>query len=142
VLDNEWGAMREQDDAPEDLSALRMLTQAVLAPDLTAAAPVAVHEAMLDGLVQARQARLERVTMADSHDDRLDWYAMLVLGILTQIAVAVVQLEKMRPQALALFVFTTAFAATVVLIGLTDRSFLDDTTATAPLVAALESAAP
>ena len=142
VLDNEWATMREQSDAPEDLSALRMLTHAVLAPELTAAAPTAVHEAMLDGLVQAREAWLERVTMSDSHNDRLDWYAMLVLGILTQIAVAVVQLEKLRPQALALFVFTTAFAATVVLIGLADHSFLNDTTATAPLVAALESALP
>ena len=139
VLDNEWIAMRDRTDAPEDLSALRMLTQAILAPALTAAAPTAVHEAMLDGLVQAREARLERITMSDRADLRLDWYAMLVLGLLTQIAVAVVQLEKMRPQALALFVFTTAFAATVVLIGLAERSFPDDAAA-APFVAALESA--
>lgn len=138
VLDNEWTAMRERSDAPEDLSALRMLTHAVLAPDLAAAAPAAVHKAMLDGLVQAKEARLERITMSDRDDDRLDWYAMLVLGLLTQIAVAVVQLEKMRPQALALFVFTTAFAATVVLIGLAERSFPTDAAAQ-PFIAALES---
>lgn len=53
-----------------------------------------------------------------------------------------VQLENQRPQALALFVFATAFAATAALIGLADRSFLNDTTATAPLVSALESALP
>lgn len=51
-------------------------------------------------------------------------------------------MEKLRPQALALFVFTTAFAAAVALIGLADRSFLNGTTATAPLVSALESALP
>lgn len=141
VLDTEWVAMRDRTDAPEDLSALRMLTQAILAPALTAAAPTAVHQAMLDALVQTREARLERITMSDRADLRLDWYAMLVLGLLTQIAVAVVQLEKMRPQALALFVFTTAFAATVVLIGLAERSFPDDAAA-APFVAALESAGP
>ena len=139
VLDDEWAAMRDRSDAPEDLSAVRMLTQAILAPELAAAAPAAVHTAMLDALVQAKEARLERITMSDRDDDRLDWYAMLVLGLLTQVAVAVVQLEKMRPQALALFVFTTAFAATVVLIGLAERSFPNDAAA-APFVSALESA--
>jgi hypothetical protein len=47
--------------------------------------------------------------------------AVLALG--TQIAVAVVQFDKVRPQALALFVFTTAFATTVALIGLGERLF-------------------
>ena len=50
----------------------------------------------------------------------MSWLAMLILGVLTQVAVAVVQLDRLRPQALALFVFTSAFAATVVLIGLSE----------------------
>jgi hypothetical protein len=57
--------------------------------------------------------------------------------VLTQIAVAVVQLERLRPQALALFVFTTAFAATVALIGLAKDPFSDRETAAAPLRAAI-----
>jgi hypothetical protein len=48
---------------------------------------------------------------------------MLILGVLTQVAVAVVQLDRLRPQALALFVFTSAFAATVVLIGISEARF-------------------
>jgi hypothetical protein len=142
VLDDEWEVMHQRDTMPENLTALRNLTQSILAAELTSATPPAVHQTLLEGLVQVRHAHLERLTLSHGASDRLDWYAMLVLGILTQIAVAVVQLEKLRPQALALFVFTTAFAATVVLIGLADRSFLNDTMATAPLVAALESAAP
>jgi hypothetical protein len=66
---------------------------------------------------------------------------MLILGVLTQVAVAVVHLERMRPQALALFVFTTAFAATVALVGLGERPFaaqIDE----APLRAVLLSAGP
>jgi hypothetical protein len=139
VLDDEWSSMRARADTSENLAALRNLARSVLAPELTAAAPPTVHQAMLAGLVEIRQARLERVTLSDGSDDRLDWLAMLVLGFLTQVAVAVVQLEKLRPQALALFVFTTAFAATVALIGLAERSFPNDRDA-APLVAALESA--
>ena len=141
VLDKEWASMRDRDDAPEDLSALRTLTQAVLSPALIAATTPAIHQAMLDGLVEVRQARLERVTMSDGLDDHLDWLAMLVLGLITQVAVAVVQLERLRPQALALFVFTTAFAATVALIGLAEISFPDETAA-APFLSAVQSAKP
>ena len=78
---------------------------------------------MLDGLIQVRQARLVRLTLTAGISNPMNWLAVLVLGVLTQIAVAVVQLEKLRPQALALFVFTAAFAATVVLIGLSERPF-------------------
>src|SRR4029077_3786989 len=112
----------------EELGALRTLTLAVLAPALTAAAPAAAHQAILDRLIQVRQARLVRRTLTAGVSDPMHWLAMLILGILTQIAVAVVQLERLRPQALALFMFTTAFAATVVrafratVLGWGDRS--------------------
>ena len=65
---------------------------------------------------------------------------MLILGVLTQIAVAVVQLERLRPQALALFVFTTAFAATVALMGFGEQPISE--TDAAPLRAAVAAATP
>jgi hypothetical protein len=64
---------------------------------------------------------------------------MLALGVLTQVAVAVVQLERLRPQALALFVFTTAFAATVVMIGLGEQPFSRGLIDDSPLRAAVAS---
>lgn len=142
VLAEEWPAMRERGGGSEDLGALRNLSQAALAPGLIAALPPTAHQAMLDGLVDLRHARLERLTLTAGVTDSMDWLAMLVLGVLTQAAVAVVQLERLRPQALALFVFTTAFAATVVLIGLSERPFAGDETEAAPLRAALATAAP
>jgi hypothetical protein len=141
-LAKERPAMGRQGGAPEDLGALRNLTFAVLAPGLTATLPTAAHQAMLDGLVEVRQARLERLTLTAGVSDPMNWLAMLVLGVLTQIAVAVVQLERLRPQALALFVFTTAFAATVVLIGLARDPFSGKEMDAAPLRAAVASATP
>ena len=140
VVANEWQAMWSNGGATEDLEALRNLTAAVLAPGLTNAVPVAAHQAMLDGLVEVRQARLARLTLTAGVTENLNWSAMLVLGVLTQIAVAVVQLERLRPQALALFVFTTAFAATVALIGLESRA--GEGIDAAPLTAAVASIAP
>jgi hypothetical protein len=142
VLTNEWPAMRERLNATEDLGAIRHLTVAMLSPELTATLPADVHQAMLDGLVHVRQARLQRLTLTAGASDPLKWQAMLVLGVLTQIAVAVVQLDRLRPQALALFVFTTAFAATVVLIGLAEQPFAGTEADAAPLRAAVASAPP
>ena len=123
VLTKELPAARQFDAMPQNLATIRNLTQAVIAPQSTSAFPEAAHEAMLDALVQIRQARLERLALTAGISDPMNWLAMLILGVLTQVAVAVVKLDKIRPQALALFVFTTAFAATVVMIGLNERPF-------------------
>jgi hypothetical protein len=54
----------------------------------------------------------------------------------------VVQLARPRPQALALFVFTTAFAATVALIGFGEQPLSGGEIDAAPLRAAVASATP
>jgi hypothetical protein len=142
VLTKEWPAMQKRVSAAEDLGALRNLTLAVLAPELIAALPTSVHQAMLQGLVEVRQSRLERLTLTAGGIEPMNWLAMLILGVLTQVAVAVVQLERLRPQALALFVFTTGFAATVVLIGFGEQPLSGGEIDAAPLRAAVASATP
>ena len=142
VLTKEWQAMRHHGGVTEDLGALRSLTLAVLTPEWTAALPIGANQAVFEGLVEVRQARLERLTLAAGIGDQMNWLAMLVLGVLTQVAVAVVQLDRLRPQALALFVFTTAFAATVALIGLAGQTFSGADIDAAPLRAVVASARP
>ena len=141
VLTKELPAARQFDAVPQNLASVRNLTQAVVAPQSTGAIPEASHEAMLDALIQIRQARLERLALTAGISDPMNWLAMLILGVLTQVAVAVVQLDKIRPQALALFVFTTAFAATVVIIGLSERPFSGRAIDDVALRAAIASAA-
>jgi len=142
VLTIEWPAMRNQDNAPEYLEAVRSLTMALLAPQTATAVAPAAHQAMLDGLVEVRQARMARLALMTGTDTSMNWAAMLVLGVLTQVAVAVVQLDKMRPQALALFVFTTAFAATVALVGLARQPYASEDVDAGPLRAAIASVTP
>ena len=86
--------------------------------------------------------RRDRIALTDRQSALFNWLAMLILGVLTQIAVAVVQLERLRPQALALFVFTAAFATAVALIGLGERPFTGHDIDDQPLRAALASANP
>jgi hypothetical protein len=66
----------------------------------------------------------------------LNRLAMIVLGIPTQVSVAPVHLERPRPQALALTIFTTGFAAIVALIGLHERPFSGTAISDQPLRAA------
>lgn len=140
VLTKEWPVMRGESGTMEDLGALRRLTLAALTLGSTAvAAPV--HEAVVRALVDVRHARLERLTLSSGGSNPMSWLAMLILGLLTQCAVAVVHLDRLRPQALALFVFTTAFAVTVALVGLTEPGSSGSEIDAAPFRAALATAA-
>jgi Protein of unknown function (DUF4239) len=133
--------MRRGEVLEEDLAPLRRLTRAVVAPDLDALERGPLAQALLAALIEIRQARLSRVVLTAGHSAPVNWLGVIVLGALTQVAVAVVQLDKLRPQALALFVFTTAFAATIVLIGLYAQPFAPSGVSDLPLRAAIATAA-
>ena len=134
--------MRQRDMIVEDLAALRTLGATMLAPSFTSSAPPAAQNAKLGGLISLRAARLQRLTLAGDTSAPINWLATIMLGMLTQIAIAVVQLDKVRPQALALFVFTTAFATTVALNGLGEKPFSGRAIDDSPLRAAIASAGP
>ena len=142
VLTDEWAAMRDGAMASQSLGPIRALAQAIVSPEIVAATPVTVHQAMVDAFVDIRHARMERQAVTARHGASLNWLGMIVLGVLTQVAVAVVHLDRLRPQALALFVFTTAFAATVTLIGLHERPFSHLTIDDSPLRIAASTESP
>lgn len=123
VIAEEWPAMRRGARTEPALLALRELGLATVAPAFVQAAPPAVNQAVVEAYVEIRQARRDRLFLSAGHGTSLNWLGMVMMGIFTQVAVAVVHLDKMRPQALALFVFTTAFAASVGLTGLHERPF-------------------
>jgi hypothetical protein len=141
LIDADRSLLREHGSVSEDLTALRKLSATVLTPAVIAAAPPAAHQAILEGLVEIRRARTERLSLALRGSSSVNWIGTIILGVLTQVAVAVVQLERMRPQALALFVFTTAFAATIALIGYAEGPFAGWAVDDAPLREAMATAA-
>ena len=142
VTDSEWSTMRHGKESAETVAALHKLALAVANPQVSAGTPQALHQAVVDAFVEIRQARTDRIATSNGHGASIKWLGMLIFGILTQVAVAVVHLEKMRPQALALCVFTAAFASTVALVGMNERPFAGVPIDDAPLRAALASAAP
>src|SRR5262249_39926423 len=61
VLSDEWPAMHHQDAEHENLQAVRKLMASVLSPEHGAAVPTVTQQALLQGLIEVRQARLERL---------------------------------------------------------------------------------
>jgi hypothetical protein len=138
VLGEELPKMRKHGEVRNKLGRDRAFSLAIL----TSSLPPPVESAMLQSLATVQAARLERRTLSGDISSPLSWLAVLALGVLTQIAIAVVQLDKARPQALALFVFTTAFATTVALIGVGERPFSGRMIDDEPLREALTSVSP
>ena len=141
VLSEELPAMRQRRPVAGNPAALHNLGHALLAPSATASVPQTAQTVMLQALVGVREGRMARLAVSGDSSAPLNWLAVIALGILTQIAVAVVQLDKVRPQALALIVFTTAFATTVALIGAGERPFAGWSIDDSPLADAIASAA-
>ena len=120
VLEREW--YHPRDFAPGDV-ALRALTEAVLALPTRAAVPPMVPAQLLREVREIGSARSIRRGIVESHADEIPWLSVLLLGVLTQVGIAVVQLDKRKPQALALAVTTASIVVVLGLIALMERPF-------------------
>jgi Protein of unknown function (DUF4239) len=108
VTSKEWPAMAEGDDAPQaersldDL--LRAVVRSVEAPDSN---PV-LDRALLDAAMAIRASRNTRLTLSRDETGPFKWIAVIVLSVLGQISIAVVHLERPRPQILALAILSAS----------------------------------
>lgn len=85
----------------------------------------AAQGAMLAAYERIWEARTTRRHIADTHSDPLKWVAVLFLGILTQVALTLCHIDKPKPLAAALSVFSLAFIATMVTLAIHERPLSD-----------------
>jgi hypothetical protein len=121
VLDREW--RRPRDFAPCDAALQALTEEAVLALPTQAAVPPMVPAQLLREVREIGSARSIRRGIVESQVDEIPWLSVLLLGVLTQIGIAVVQLDKPKPQALALAVTTASIVVVLGLIALMERPF-------------------
>ena len=113
VVEDEWPRLAiEQRSAKAD-AALNLLLREVALP--ANAKDPSVQRTMLDMALRVRAAHEDRIAISNDRTVVTKWAAVLLLALITQIAIAAVHLEKPRPQAAALCIFT---AAAVLLLGL------------------------
>jgi hypothetical protein len=84
---------------------------------------VAVQRARLDIVLKLHTLRETRLELAGDHTDEIKWAALLILGLVSQIAIAAVHLEMPRPQIAALTIFSAAAVIGLGLVAIQERPF-------------------
>jgi hypothetical protein len=138
VVEHEWPRLAARQRSPEADAALNVLLREVATRRNSNDA--GVHSAMLQMALRVRTAHEDRVVLSNdrtrvrtAHEDRVvlsndrtvgtKWAAVLLLALITQIAIAVVHLEKPRPQFAALFIFTLAAVSVLGLLTVHEAPF-------------------
>jgi uncharacterized membrane protein HdeD (DUF308 family) len=123
ALTEEWARMADAGFSPHTDGALADLLREVSDPAIARDAGQAVHTALLDTVIRIREARSVRLALASDRTNDLKWATVLILGVITQIAIALVHLERPRAQLAALVVFSAAAIVALGLIALQEQPF-------------------
>jgi hypothetical protein len=126
LVKREWPAMEEDKAAPSASGNYDTLLQRIADPQIAQTASIAVHGALLNAMVRAGTARSERLALASDRTDEIKWVLVLVLGVMTQISIGLVHLQKLGAQVTALTVFSLAVVIAVGMIALQERPFTGD----------------
>lgn len=126
VVHDEWPAMAEDRHAPSASAAYDVLLREISDPTITREASASVHTALLNAAVRAGTARSDRLALAIDRTTDVKWVMVLILGVMTQISIAIVHLQRSKAQAAALAVFSVAAVIALGIIGLQERPFAGD----------------
>jgi hypothetical protein len=120
---DEWPEMIEGGSSEKTSTAYDTLLREISDPAITRTASAAVHAAMLTAAVRVGTARTDRLSLSSDYTNDLKWISVLILGVMTQIALALVHLERPRAMLAALTVFGTAAVVALGLIALQEHPF-------------------
>lgn len=126
VVTDEWPAMEYGEAAASANATYDTLLREVSEPTIATQAGAAVHAALLNAAVHVGTARSERLALASDNTSVLKWTMVLLLGVMTQIAIGIVHLQKPRAQMAALSVFSVAAVLALGLIALQEHPFAGD----------------
>ena len=126
VIADDWPAMEHGVASPATGAAYDALLREVGDPRIASEAGAAVHAALINATVRLGAARSERIALSGDRTNGLKWITVLMLGVMTQVAIGLVQLQKRSAQAAALVVFSVAAVLTLGRIGLQQRPFAGD----------------
>jgi hypothetical protein len=123
VVRDEWRAMAEDGASSKTDAALAALLRELSDPKIATEAGQAVHNALLSTALRVRDARADRLALASDRTNDVKWATVMLLGVLTQIALAFVHLERVRAQVAAIALFSVAAVVALGLIALQEQPF-------------------
>jgi len=121
VIEDEWPRLAVQQRSAQADAALNALLREVAATGV--GKDVSVQRTMLDMALRVRAAHEDRVVLSNDRTVVTKWIAVLLLALITQLSIAVVHLEKPRPQAAALVIFTLAAVSILGLLAVPEAPF-------------------
>jgi len=121
VVEHEWPRLAEQERSAQADAALNALLREVAVTGATK--DPSVQRTMLDMALRVRTAHEDRVALSNDRTVVTKWLAVLLLALITQIAIAVVHLDKPRPQLAALLIFTLAAVSVLGLLAIHEAPF-------------------
>jgi hypothetical protein len=123
AIKDEWPDLANKGASPKTEEAYARLLREVSDPGIAQAAGNPVHNALLNGVLRLGEARSARVAIASDHTTELKWISVLILGLITQISLAAVHLDKTRAQLTAIVLFSCAAVVALGLIALQEQPF-------------------
>ena len=121
VVDDEWPRLALEERSAKTEAALTALLREVA---LTGSAKDAgVQRTMLDMVLKIRSAHEDRLQLGQNRSAVTKWATVLLLALITQVAIAIVHLERPRPQAAALFIFTIGAVSLLGLLAVHEAPF-------------------
>jgi hypothetical protein len=124
VIRREWPRMSGGEGTPEAEAALDALFREILGRSAQRTANFVIERARIDLALRLRALHATRLSLAADRTDELKWAILLILGIVAQLAIAVVHLERPQAQIGALAIFSAAVVIALGLIAIQERPFM------------------
>lgn len=122
-VQEEWPAMLLGEKSPRTDVAYDSLLREISDPAITRDASTPVHAALMAAAVRANTARNDRLSLSTDQTNNLKWTSVLLLGLITQLALAMVHLERPRAMLAALGVFASGAIVALGIIALQEHPF-------------------
>lgn len=123
VVTDEWPKLAQDLHSARTDQAMYELLRKASDSTITRDAGQAVQNNLLRAVMNIRDARADRLSLASDHTNSLKWAIVLLLAMFTQLTIALVHLDRPRPQAAALAVFSLATVIALGLIALQEHPF-------------------
>ncbi|WP_458760058.1 DUF4239 domain-containing protein [Afipia sp. TerB] len=123
AISEEWPAMADGRTSPRTDLLYDDLLKEVSAPSIAGESGNAVHAALLNATIRLGTARNDRLALAADHTNDLKWIMVILLGLFTQVAIALVHMERPRAFMASLALFSGAVVVTLGIIALQEYPF-------------------
>lgn len=123
LLTDEWPRMAQAETSSEADAALRELLRTLAAPQVAPGTRDAVHYGLVELGIQAATARADRIALNSRQADEIKWVAVLLLGLLTQLSISMVHLDRAPACIAAVAVFSLAAVIALGAIAMQEAPF-------------------